>query len=156
MIKYVESMSSVVMEEIPDCLSLALAISNCRGTCAECHSAFLRQDIGLELTEEVLDRLIRDNFGINCLLFLGEGNDIDTLLSLSHYIKQHYSLLIALYSGRNEVEQSLYNVFDYIKLGAYNSKYGPLNKQTTNQRLYKIHHMQGSCYREDITYRFWK
>ena len=33
MIKYVKEMTSVVMEEIPDRVTLAVDISNCRGNC---------------------------------------------------------------------------------------------------------------------------
>ena len=43
-------MTSVVMEEIPDKVTLAVDISNCTGLCEGCHSPFLRTDIGLELT----------------------------------------------------------------------------------------------------------
>ena len=40
-------MTSVVMEEIPDRVTLAVDISNCRGQCVGCHSPFLKEDIGL-------------------------------------------------------------------------------------------------------------
>ena len=41
-------------------------------------------------------------------------------------------------------------------------KYGPLNKETTNQRLYEIERKFGRDFateetiRHDITYKFWK
>ncbi|MBP5234524.1 MAG: anaerobic ribonucleoside-triphosphate reductase activating protein, partial [Bacteroidales bacterium] len=66
MLKYVPAMTSVVMEEIPGKVTLAIDISNCRGNCIGCHSPFLKLDIGEELTEEAIDRLIDDNFGVNC------------------------------------------------------------------------------------------
>ena len=62
MIKYVPQMTSVVMEEIPDMLTLAVEISNCRGNCVGCHSPFLKKDIGDELTPEIANALIKDNF----------------------------------------------------------------------------------------------
>ena len=46
MIKYVPEMTSVVMEEIPDKVTLAVDISNCTGLCEGCHSPFLRKDVG--------------------------------------------------------------------------------------------------------------
>ena len=73
-------MTSVVLEEIPDRVSLAVDISNCRGNCVGCHSPFLKKNIGRELTPEVIDRLVADNFGVNCFLFLGEGRDPEELL----------------------------------------------------------------------------
>ena len=148
MIKYVPGMTNVVLEEIPGKVTLAVEISNCQGSCVGCHSPFLRTDVGDELTPELIDSLVGDNFGVNCFLFLGEGNDRDALLSLAAHIRErHPSLETALYSGRAEVEDELYEAFDYIKTGPYIEKYGPLNSVTTNQRLY--HH------RKDITSLFW-
>ena len=49
MIKYVPQMTSVVIEEIPDRVTLAVDISNCQGNCVGCHSPFLKEDIGEEL-----------------------------------------------------------------------------------------------------------
>ena len=141
-------MTSIVIEEIPDKVTLAVDISNCQGTCEGCHSPFLKDDIGSELTPEVVDRLIADNFGVNCFLLLGEGDDMEALLEIAGYIRERYpSIEIALYSGRREVEQFIYDAFDYVKTGPYIAERGPLNERTTNQRLY--HHG------EDITARFW-
>ena len=149
MIKYVPEMTSVVLEEIPDRVSLAVEISNCRGNCVGCHSPFLRKDIGDELTPAIVDALIADNFGVDCFLFLGEGKDPASLLALASHIRAaHPSLALALYSGREEVEPEYWEAFDYVKVGPYRPECGPLNERSTNQRLY--HH------REDITSRFWR
>ncbi len=148
MLKYVPEMTSVVIEEIPDKLTLAVEISNCQGNCIGCHSPFLKSDIGEELTPERVSALIADNFGVNCFLFLGEGSDRKALLDLASYLRlNHPSLELALYSGRKAVEEDIWEAFDYVKIGPYIESLGPLNSVTTNQRLY--HH------REDITARFW-
>ena len=144
-------MTSVVLEEIPDRVSLAVDISNCRGNCIGCHSPFLKKDIGRELTPAVIDALVADNFGVNCFLFLGEGRDPETLLDLADYVRSK-GLLAAVYSGREEVEDIFWNHFDYIKLGPYMEAFGPLNNPTTNQRLFAL--LDGRW--EDITYRFWR
>lgn len=151
MIKYVPELTSVVFEEIPDKVSLAVEISNCLGVCEGCHSPFLRKDIGQQLTEECVKSLIDNNFGVDCFLFLGEGNDPAALLSLARYIKRNFSISLALYSGREEVEQELWSLFDYIKTGAYIPHLGPLSSPTTNQRLYRI----SAGERVDITEKFW-
>lgn len=150
MIKYKDCY--VVFEEIPDMLSLAINLTNCQNNCIGCHSPELRGDIGNVLTEDVLDKLINDNFGINCVLFMGEGNDKETLIALAKYIKTKYNLKTAIYSGRNKVEDEFYGVFDYIKIGPYVEKYGPLNSETTNQKFYFV----GNDGIEDITYKFWR
>lgn len=149
MIKYVPEMTSVVMEEIPDRVSLAVDISNCRGNCIGCHSPFLKKDIGQELTTEVIDRLVADNFGVNCFLFLGEGRDPEALLDLADHVRSK-GLYAAVYSGREEVEEVFWDHFDYLKLGPYRPECGPLNSLTTNQRLYRRTE-EGKW--EDITYR---
>ena len=137
------------MEEIPHKVTLALEISNCQGNCIGCHSPFLREDIGEELTPEVIDRLIADNFGVNCVLLLGEGNDSEALREMARQIRQrHPDVETALYSGRVAVEDELFDLFDFVKVGPYIKEFGPLNNPGTNQRLY--HH------REDITSIFWK
>jgi anaerobic ribonucleoside-triphosphate reductase activating protein len=151
MTKYVPQMTSVVLEEIPDRVCLAVDISNCRGNCVGCHSPFLREDVGEELTPAVIDALLADNFGVNCFLFLGEGRDPESLLALAAHVRAR-GLQAALYSGRDAVELAFWEAFDYLKLGPYIPECGPLNKPTTNQRLYRIH-PDGT--REDITSRFW-
>ena len=139
MIKYVPKMTSVVLEEIPDRVSLAVDISNCRGNCVGCHSPFLKLDIGEELTPAIVDALIADNFGVNCFLFLGEGRDPEALLALAAHIRSaHPAMEIALYSGREEVEPAIWDAFDYVKVGPYRPECGPLNERTTNQRLYHV------------------
>lgn len=144
--------SYIVFEEIPDRVSLAVNITNCQNNCIGCHSPELRLNNGEELTEGIIDKLIKENYGIDCFLFMGEGKDRGRLLELAKYIKHNYNLKVAIYSGRNNVEFDFYEVFDYIKVGEYKEEFGPLNKDTTNQRLYEI--TSNSVI--DITYKFWK
>lgn len=155
MIKYVPAMTSVVIEEIPDMLTLAVEISNCKGNCTGCHSPFLKRDIGEELTENTIDKMISENFGINCFLFLGEGKDPKTLIRLASHIRQKHHLKVALYSGRENVEEEIWDNFDYVKIGPYIPEFGPLNKDTTNQRLYYVEHSSGLI-KTDITHKFIK
>lgn len=148
MIKYVPSLTDIVLEEIPGRVSLAVEISNCRGNCAGCHSPFLKQDIGEELTLSVAERLIKDNFGANCFLLLGEGADREALFSFADGFKRAFpSVELAIYSGREDVEPEFFEKFDYVKTGPYIASLGPLNEITTNQRLY--------YHKKDITSKMW-
>ena len=148
MIKYIPELTDIVLEEIPDRVTLAVEISNCRGSCPGCHSPFLKQDLGVELTPQAVDKPIADNFGVNCFLLLGEGRDLQALLGIAAFLKEyHPEVERAVYSGRTEVEPEVWEAFDYVKVGPYVEALGPLNEPTTNQRLY--HHG------EDITPRFW-
>ena len=149
MIKYVPELTDVVLEEIPDKVTLAVEISNCRGSCPGCHSPFLKEDLGEELTPAVVDKLIGDNFGMDCFLLLGEGKDKDALLGIAEHLRAHHpGIARAVYSGRPEVEPEIYAAFDYVKVGPYVAELGPLNERTTNQRLY--------YHGTDITARFWR
>ena len=149
MLKYVPELTDIVIEEIPDRVTLAVEISNCRGNCPGCHSPFLKKDIGEELTPQIIDSLIADNFGVTCFLFLGEGKDTDALMRLARHIKETYpSIETAVYSGRESVEEEFYELFDYVKTGPFIEARGPLNNPDTNQRLY--------YHRKDITSRFWR
>lgn len=150
MIKYKDYY--VVFEEIPDNVSLAINITNCANNCKGCHSPELREDNGKELTYEEIDKIISNNYGINCFLFMGEGRDKKRLLEIARYVKETYKLKIAIYSGRDEIDGEYCKIFDYIKIGSYNEKLGPLNKETTNQKLFMVY--EGTLI--DITYKFWR
>lgn len=148
MIKYIPELTDVVLEEVPDRVTLAVEIPNCQGSCPGCHSSFLKLDLGKELTAAEADRLVEDNFGVNCFLFLGEGNDREALMKLAAHLRAaHPKLELALYSGRQEVEEEIYEAFDFVKVGPYVEALGPLSEASTNQRMY--------YHREDITSRFW-
>lgn len=164
MLKYVETM--VTFSEVPDEATLCVNISNCQNHCKGCHSPHLLKNIGSLLDFRAIDGLISKNDGITCFCFMGEGNGLTDILHLAGYIKNEYGLKVALYSGREDVpEDSVWHILDYIKIGPYKEEFGPLNKKTTNQRLYK-HVADNEKYAivngkkrekwEDVTYKFWK
>lgn len=154
MIKYKDYY--IVFEEIPDKVTLAINITNCQNRCVGCHSPELRRDIGTELTKCEIDRIISENDGINCICFMGEGNDREALKEIADYVIEKHHIDIALYSGRKEVESDLYGLFDFVKVGPYIEEFGPLNKETTNQRLYYVQHCQEGNLLTDITSMFWE
>lgn len=159
MIKYKTDTVQVVFEEIPDEVTLAIEITNCPGHCVGCHSPWLREDIGEELTEERLSELINANNGITCVCFMGEGKDPEALKNLAKVVHMNFpGIKTALYSGREEVEDEYDVFFNYIKVGPYKPEFGPLNKETTNQRLYLIicYLDDRKCVRKDITNKFWR
>lgn len=151
MLKYVDA--KVVFAEVPDEVTLAVNISNCPCQCKGCHSSYLAEDIGTELTFYQLNKLIRENSGISCVAIMGGDADPKKVNSLASYIIIHYSLKVAWYSGRQELAKDIdLNNFDYIKLGPYIEEFGPLNSKTTNQRFYKVNGKE----LVDITNKFWK
>lgn len=161
MIKYTET--QVTFSEIPDEISLCINISNCPHRCKNCHSPHLQEDVGEELTFEVLDKLVERNKGITCVCFMGDAGNPFGISDFARHIKSKFGLKTALYTG---LDYSLIGIidlgnrphvewFDYIKTGPYIESLGPLNKKTTNQRMYKKVSDKPVKF-EDLTYKFWK
>ena len=166
MVRYVKEDTTIAFREIPDEISLALNISNCPHRCKGCHSPYLREDVGTELTEEELERVIRENDGVSCVVFMGEGNDLDGIYRLGLAVKFEFDLKIAIYSGSDDLPEQFWWEFDYIKLGPYDEERGPIDKPTTNQRMYRhLKYVDDKSpvvngitrYRwQDITEKFWR
>lgn len=152
MLKYVDT--KVVFQEVPDEVTLAINISNCPCQCKGCHSPYLAQDIGTELTFNEIRKLIKKNSGISCIALMGGDAEPNKINALASFIINHYSSIkVAWYSGRQELSEDIeLSNFDFIKLGPYKGEFGPLNSRTTNQRFYKV--SDGELI--DITSKFWK
>lgn len=153
--KYVNE--SIVFQEIPDEVTLAINISNCPCRCPGCHSKFLWGDIGEELTHDKLDEMIiKYGDEITCISFMGGDANLQDLNDLARYMRNiHPNLKVAWYSGKTIIASDIKKgLFDYIKVGPYIAHLGPLNKETTNQRLYKRDRQTRQW--NDITPRFWK
>ena len=162
MIKYVDTL--IAFSEVPDEISLCINISNCTHRCVNCHSSYLQEDIGDELTEEELGRIIGYHYrGITCVCFLGGDNNIPELGNLANIVRGRYGLKTAWYTGLDFHLNSMNNVsdhpvaqcFDYVKTGHYDENLGPLTSKTTNQRMYKKISEKPIVF-EDITERFWR
>ena len=156
MLKFIEKDTQIVLREIPDEISLTINFTNCPHRCPGCHSPYLREDIGEYLTKEKLDELIDKNEGISCVCFFGGDNDHEQLWSYFLHVGDR-GLKVAWYSGDDKPDLGLACIINYYKVGPYVEALGPLDKETTNQRLYKVHiKKDGSPELEDITSKFWK
>lgn len=144
MLRY--SFPQIVLQEVPDEISLALSISGCPLKCRGCHSAFTwDQTFGDDLTDEVLHDLIKKHKHISCVLLYDGLHNVDRLIELFNIVKS-YELKTALYTGLDSISPELEKVVDYLKVGPYIKELGNLQQPTTNQRMY----YRGS----DITYKF--
>ena len=155
MLKYVNC--SIVFQEVPDEVSLAINISNCPNNCKGCHSDYWKTDIGSLLTPESLEVLLKPYVDdVTCVAFMGGDNDPEGVLLLAKWVKSFYKgkLKTAWYSGKTEVPDFVdVKAFNYIKLGPYIAGFGPLTHKTTNQHMYKV---DDDGFMIDITFRFWK
>ncbi|MCM1034615.1 MAG: radical SAM protein [Paludibacter sp.] len=137
MLKYTDY--DIVFQEIPDETTLALNLSLCPNHCEGCHSPQLADDIGTELTTDVIDNLLkRYGNAVTCISLMGGDNDPIAVDKMAIYIRQ-CGKKAAWYSGKETLPPSFdpYH-FDYVKVGPYIACYGGLKARTTNQRMYKI------------------
>lgn len=152
--KYVDT--KVVFREVPDELTLAINISGCPVKCPGCHSSYLTQDIGEILDRESLGKLIKANPGISCVSFMGGDADPAYISTLAEFVHSSYPRIkTCWYSGRDldNARPYLENL-DFVKVGPYIDEFGPLDKETTNQRFYKIEHTPDGPVLSDWTDRF--
>ena len=154
MIKFVDT--KIVFQEVPDEVSLAINLSNCPCHCKGCHSPYLAEDIGEDLTIERLTQLATEAEGITCVCFMGGDSDTKRLNRLAKWVQDELDLKVAWYSGRDELSEHIdISHFDYIKLGHYDEECGPLNSPNTNQRMYKVSRFFVNTVLVDITNKFW-
>ena len=128
----------IVFQEVPGEVTLALNISGCPNRCPGCHSPHLREDIGEELTPELLDILVaRYSPGITCVCFMGGDQDPEYVAELAQHVHLK-GLKTAWYSGREwAIAEYKSTVFDFVKFGPYVEALGGLKSPTTNQRFYR-------------------
>lgn len=157
MIKYVDY--DIVFQEIPNEVTLAINLSRCPNSCIGCHSPQLRKDFGDELNEKSLSFLFdKYSSDITCVSFMGGDGDLQSLYQLAKFVRKTFpQIKVAWYSGREKMPEDIpLQYFDFIKIGPYMEQYGPLNKKTTNQKLYRVYKDSSSFSIEDITHLFWK
>lgn len=160
----------ITTSEIPDEITLCINITNCPIHCADCHSKFLWEDQGVELTEEEFYRILNTNLGVSCVCIMGGDADYESLHQVINWFYKwkmsasatgHTQKLsstrgpgcyqkntkIAFYSGRDSIQALAdkagywIDQFNYIKVGPYIKFCGGLDSKTTNQRLYQINPM---------------
>ena len=157
MVKYVDTL--VTFSEIPDEITLCINISNCPNNCPGCHSKYLKEDIGEELTIGKLMDLIRENRGITCVCLMGGDANPEAInqLAVSMRLISWTAIKTAWYSGKDYISPHIdINNFDYIKIGPYVDALGPLTSKTTNQVMFKVEHLGDRSFVTDITSKFWK
>ena len=154
MLKYVNT--DIVFQEIPDEVTLAVNIANCPCRCPGCHSRYLWEDIGMPLDTDAIDDFVAQ-YGkvITCIALMGGDADPVGVNLLAQYIhEEHPQFHVAWYSGRVRLPAAVNRFdFDYIKVGPFLRHLGPLNRPTTNQRIYR---QTADGHFEDITSRFWR
>lgn len=104
------------------------------------------------MLDELLDRYLQD---ITCVAFMGGDAEPEEINRLAAYLQDKYpQVKTAWYSGRLRLHRAVeLKNLNFVKIGPYIAHLGPLNKETTNQRLYRVSNGEDL---QDITYKFWK
>ena len=139
-----------VFQEVPNEMSLAVAISGCRIHCKGCHSRELWEDKGEVLDVETLCGLLNQHQGITCVCLFGGEHNIDALTEL--FLYAHKRIKTAWYSGLDRLpkeHQGILQYLDFYKEGHFDLELGGLDSPITNQRLYRITHPEEKLW--DIT-----
>ena len=128
---------TVVMQEVPNEISLAINISGCPYKCKGCHSMYLWEYKGEYLIEDI-ETLINKYKGlITCVCFMGGDQNEDDLLYCINKAKE-YNLKTCLYTGCDDINllsNRVLSNLDYIKYGRYIEEKGGLNCKSTNQKM---------------------
>lgn len=134
------SYPQVVLQEVPDEISLALSISGCPLNCKGCHSSeTFDPKFGEELSLSKLAQMIDHQKYITCVLFYGGEWLIEELEVFIDYVKSR-NLKVCLFTGRNLEYFSVefLSKLDFIKVGRYKENLGGLKSEQTNQKFIKL------------------
>lgn len=145
---------SIVFQEVPDEVTLAINISGCPHRCEGCHSQYLWEYEGNFISNDLLSIVEKYKSLITCVCFMGGDQNLNELYRLMKTVKL-LNLKVALYTGASDPYTLGYAMslpVDYIKYGPYIEQYGALDSPTTNQVMLKRNDDKW----EDITYKFQK
>ena len=123
---------SIVFQEVPNEISLAINISGCPYKCRGCHSSYLWEYKGRYVSDDI-EALINEHDGITCVCFMGGDQNPQELNELIDYVHLK-GLKACLYTGRDDIHN-----LNYLKIGHYVEKCGGLDKPTTNQKFYVVY-----------------
>ena len=146
---------SIVLQEVPSEISLAINISGCPYKCRGCHSPYLWEYKGRYISDDI-ESLINEHDGITCVCFMGGEQNPQELNELIDYIHSR-NLKVCLYTGMDSIPLNIHGL-DYLKIGHYSEELGGLDKPTTNQKFYKkankFYKKANDDYYIDITNQF--
>lgn len=138
--------TNIVLQEVPDEISICFNISGCQLNCPGCSWRNLEMT-PRELTREFYTEILNQNKGLaSCVVFMGGEWKHAELVWLLDTARE-MGFKTALYTGQNHITLDLLQRLDYVKMGPWRPQHGPLNSNTTNQVFFKL---------EQITHKFQK
>ncbi len=111
---------AITMSEFIDEIALCVNITGCPCHCDNCSEPYLRPYVGTLLTNEEIDKLIRENPGITVFGLMGGDSNYEDCIRVTNYIHSKYpKLKVGIYSGRDWLDLELAKVIDIYKIGRW-------------------------------------
>lgn len=129
----------VVLQEVPGEISLCFSISGCPLRCEGCHSPFSWKEGNGELLTIEKYKSVLDQYSnlASCVLFMGgEWHSIDLIELLKLAINKNYKT--CLYTGEDQVSNTILNELTWIKTGKWTQELGGLDNKNTNQKFIEV------------------
>lgn len=121
---------AIVFKEFPDYIALAVNITNCPCNCEGCSEPYLRENIGTELTNDEIDKLVKKHSDCNLFGLMGGDSNHNDVVRIANYIHTHYPYLkVGMYSGLDSLDTKLLECLDFYKIGRFIM---PKGEQKTN------------------------
>lgn len=138
---------SILLQEVPDEITLGIVFTGCGNRCIDCHSVEnWNKNHGEVFNNEILISYLNkyENM-ITCVCFFGGEWCLSELLEYIKIVKLS-KLKTCLYTGlstddiyNSDTKILINNLYlDYIKTGPYIKELGGLQSKNTNQRFFKI------------------
>jgi anaerobic ribonucleoside-triphosphate reductase activating protein len=129
----------VLFQEVPDHISLCFTITGCPVRCKGCHSKDTwPSTAGTHLSDERFNRyLTQYSQYVSCVLFFGGEWCLEALCSKLKKARES-GMSTCLYTGLNDVPDTLKSLLTYIKTGPYIRTLGGLENPNTNQRFIEL------------------
>lgn len=131
----------VVLKDVPGEISLCFTISGCPLNCQDCHSPFLKEKrAGKRFRQRVYRGILYRYFGFaTCVVFKGgEWHKKELIANLKYAREQGYKT--CLYTGLEEVDQTILDQLTWIKTGKWIKSLGGLENPNTNQVFMEVEH----------------
>lgn len=111
---------AVTFSEFPDEIALCVNISGCPCHCDNCSEPWLRPWVGTILTNEEIDKLIKEHPDITVFGLMGGDSNYEDCVRITNYIhEKHPGLKVGIYSGRDWLDLELAKVIDIYKVGRW-------------------------------------
>ena len=120
---------AITFSEFPDEVALCCNISGCPCHCDNCSEEYLRPWVGTLLTNDEIDKLIKEHDDITVFGLMGGDSNYEDCIRVAKHIHEKYPhIKVGMYSGRDWIDLELANELDIYKVGRWINPKGPVEE----------------------------